>query len=170
MRKLLGHGELLLYLDYDGVLHHENVWWHARIGPYMRAPDEYRLFQHLPLLESVLAPYPQVKIILSTSWARRYSCAKAAKNLGPNLRARVLTATFDRRMNHDAFDALHRGQQVWNDVQKRQPKGWLALDDEADGWPPESEGHFIQTDKTDGISHPEVLQKIKAALEQLCNQ
>lgn len=170
MRKLLGHGELLLYLDYDGVLHHENVWWHARIGPYMRAPDEYKLFQHLPLLESVLAPYPQVKIILSTSWARHYSCAKAAKNLGPNLRARVLTATFERRMNHDAFDALPRGQQVLNDVQKRQPKGWLALDDDADCWPPESEGHFIQTDKTDGISHPEVLQKIKAALEQLCKQ
>ncbi len=43
MRKLIGHGELLLYLDYDGVLHHEDVWWHARIGPYMRAPDEYKL-------------------------------------------------------------------------------------------------------------------------------
>ena len=159
-----------MYLDFDGVLHHENVWWHARIGPYLQAPEEYKLFQHLPLLESVLAPYPNVKIILSTSWARRYGCSKASKRLGPQLRQRVLDATFERRMNEDAFMDLPRGQQVWNDVQKRQPEGWLALDDDADGWPPESEGHFIQTDKTDGISNPEVLHKLKAALEQLCKQ
>ena len=32
MNVLSGHGGLLLYLDYDGVLHHENVLWHPRMG------------------------------------------------------------------------------------------------------------------------------------------
>lgn len=52
--------ETLLYLDYDGLLHHENV----RIGRggELDAPPGYCLFQHVDLLEELLAPYPQVQI------------------------------------------------------------------------------------------------------------
>jgi hypothetical protein len=167
MRTLLGNGDLLLYLDYDGVLHHEDVWWHARIGPYLRAPDAYKLFQHLDLLETLLAPFPEVRIILSTSWVRRYGCSKAAKQLGPRLRHRVLGATFHSRMNEDLFLNTPRGQQVWNDVQRRKPRGWLALDDDGEGWPTESSGHFIRTHETDGISDPQVLAILKERLEAL---
>jgi hypothetical protein len=166
MKKLAGHGGLLLYLDFDGVLHHHDVWWHELVGPYMRAPEEFKLFQHLPLLEKVLAPYPQVRIVLSTSWVRRFGCAKAAKQLGPRLRQRVVGATFHSRMKEDLFTALPRGTQVWDDVQRRKPKDWIALDDNGDGWPHESAGKFIQTHDKDGISHPKVLEQLKAALEQ----
>lgn len=170
MKSLAGHGGLLLYLDFDGVLHHHDVWWHELVGPYMRAPEEYKLFQHLPLLEKTLAPYPQVRIVLSTSWVHRYGCAKAAKQLGPRLRQRVIGATFHSRMDQDLFAELPRGKQVWDDVQRRKPSGWIALDDDGDGWPPESAGKFIQTHDKDGISHPEVLERIQAALEALCRK
>jgi hypothetical protein len=168
MKPLSGQGGLLLYLDFDGVLHHHDVWWHELVGPYMRAPEEYKLFQHLPLLETTLAPYPRVGIVLSTSWVRRYGCAKAAKQLGPRLRQRVIGATFHSRMREDLFTALPRGKQVWDDVQRRKPKDWIALDDDSNGWPSESDNKFIQTHDIDGISHPEVLARLKAALEQLC--
>ena len=39
-----GTGELVLYVDYDGVLHHENVLWHPKIEAYLSAPDGYVLF------------------------------------------------------------------------------------------------------------------------------
>ncbi len=170
MRKLLGHGELLLYLDFDGVLHHENVLWHPRIGAYLSAPEQYKLFQHIGLLETLLEPYPQVRIILSTAWVRRYGCAKSAKQLGPRLRQRVIGATFHSRMDQDLFTALPRGKQVWEDVRRRKPSGWIALDDDGEGWPQECASNFIQTHEKDGISHPEILHKLKAALEQLCKQ
>jgi len=168
MRTLSGNGGLLLYLDYDGVLHHEDVWWHARIGPYLRAPDQYKLFQHLELLESLLAPFPEVRIILSTSWCRRYGCTKAAKELGPRLRQRVLGATFHSRMNEDLFMALPRGKQVWEDVLRRKPRDWLALDDDGDGWPPECAGHFVKTHDHDGISDPQVLATFTKKLVAMC--
>ncbi|PQA78071.1 HAD domain-containing protein [Rhodoferax sp. TS-BS-61-7] len=170
MRPLSGNGLLLLYLDFDGVLHHENVLWHPRIGAYLSAPEQYKIFQHIGLLETLLAPYPQVRIVLSTSWVRRYGCAKSAKQLGPRLRQRVLGATFHSRMDEDLFMELPRGQQVWEDVLRRKPRGWIALDDDGEGWPPESAGKFIQTHDKDGISHPEVLERLKAALEQLCSK
>ena len=42
-----GAGELIVYLDFDGVLHHENCLWHPKRGPYLEAP-----------LENVDEPYP----------------------------------------------------------------------------------------------------------------
>lgn len=130
-----GAGELVLYLDYDGVLlHHENVLWHPRIGAYLSAPDGYVLFQHAELLEQILAPYPQVRIVLSTTWVRRYGRATAAKNLRPALRSRVIGATFHSRMDEQQFSEVPRGMQVWSDVLRRQPRDWLALDDDWLDW------------------------------------
>ena len=89
MRTPLGYNQRLLYLDYDGVLHHENCLWHPKIGPYLSAPSEFKLFMHVDLLQELLEPYPQILIVLSTSWAVRYGVTKAAKNLSPSLCERL---------------------------------------------------------------------------------
>lgn len=163
-----GTGGLVLYLDFDGVLHHENCLWHPRIGAYLSAPDGYVLFQHAELLENLLSPYPCVQIVLSTSWVRRYGVTKAAKNLRPALRQRVIAATFHSQMNEETFNALPRGQQVLNDVARRQPRGWLALDDDYLDWPAESLDHFVRTHEHDGISAPAVRAEIEQKLAQMC--
>ncbi|WP_177218878.1 HAD domain-containing protein [Polaromonas sp. OV174] len=122
-----GTNELVLYLDFDGVLHHENCLWHPKRGAYLCAPGRYSLFQHSELLERLLEPYPHVKIVLSTSWVRRYGMANTAKRLPPSLQARVIGATFhSRHMNDDEFTGLARGQQVYEDVLRRRPRKWLA--------------------------------------------
>lgn len=162
-----GTGRLLLYLDYDGVLHHENVLWHPRIGAYMSAPDGFVLFQHSELLEGLLAPYPQVQIVLSTSWAVRYGCAKAAKELRPALRSRVIGATYHSRMPEEHFREMPRGQQVLADVVRRQPRAWLALDDDGEGWPEHTLERFVQTHEHLGISEPTVLEKLRTKLGEL---
>ena len=130
-----GRNGLILYLDFDGVLHHENVLWHPRLGAYLSAPEGYTLFQHALLLEQLLEPYPEVRIVLSTSWVRRYGCSRTAKNLRPSLRARVIGATFHSRMEKEPFLAAPRGMQVWSDVLRRKPRDWLALDDDYLHWP-----------------------------------
>lgn len=164
-----GTGELVLYLDYDGALHHHNVLWHPSIGPYLSCvPDGCVLFQHAELLEQLLAPYPQLKIVLATAWVRRYGCVHAAKHLRPSLRARVIGATFHSRMDEEEFGALPRGVQVWNDVLRRKPRGWLALDDDGLDWPSWCRANFIQTHACDGVSDSRVLDEFKRKLEALC--
>ena len=163
-----GTGELLLYLDYDGVLHHENCLWHPKIGTYLSAPDGYVLFQHAELLEQLLAPYPHIKIILSTSWVFRYSCSKAAKNLRPGLRSRVIGATNNSNMRKHEFSALPRGLQVWSDVIARKPRDWLAIDDMDEGWPERSLPNYVRTHKQDGISDPAVLAEFQKKLGRMC--
>lgn len=163
-----GTGELVLALDFDGVLHHENVLWHPRVGAYLSAPPQFKLFQHVDLLERSLAPYPAVQIVLSTSWVRQYGCAKATKNLSPALRSRVIGATFHSQMNEDSFVALPRGVQVMNDVARRRPKRWLALDDDFENWPVEGLPNFVRTHPELGISEPNVLEELKSKLADMC--
>jgi len=152
----------LLYLDFDGVLHHENVWWHPKRGAYI-FETHYRLFEHVELLEQLLAPYPDLQIVLSTSWVRRYGMTKSAKFLGP-LRERVIGTTFHSMMDVQHFLQMPRGQQVWLDVVRRRPANWLALDDVDEGWPAEAQGHFLKTDDVLGISESNVLAALKDKL------
>jgi hypothetical protein len=164
-----GAGGLVLYLDYDGVLHHENCLWHPRRGAYLVAPERYALFQHVGLLEQLLAPYPTVQIVLSTSWVLRYGCSATAKRLTPALQTRVIGATFhSKHMRDDDFRYLLRGQQVFEDVLRRRPREWLALDDNSEGWPVNHAHRHVLTDAYEGISAPEVQAEIEHKLKELC--
>lgn len=148
-----GAGELVLYLDFDGVLHHADA-------PHI-------LFQHTPLLEMLLAPYPNIKIILSTSWVRVYGCTKAANQLSPSLHARVIGATFHSAMDEHQFAQAPRGMQVWGDVLRRHPKDWIALDDDDLGWPKWCRDKYVKTNAHDGISDPLVFAEIARKLADM---
>jgi hypothetical protein len=170
MKTPAGRDGLILYLDYDGVLHHENVRISNKHGPFLQAPERYSLFQHVGLLATLLEPYPRVQIVLSTSWAVRYGVTAAAKKLPPELQARVIGGTFhNRHMHKQEFLDTHRGQQVGSDVHRRQPRDWLALDDDEEGWHPSHRNHFVQTHMYEGISDPEVLATFTKKLEAMCN-
>jgi hypothetical protein len=167
MMPFKGNGCPVLYLDFDGTLHHESVWWHPRRGAYLIAPPRYKLFQHTGLLEEMLAPYPNVAIVLSTNWTRRYGFSKVAKRLPTGLRHRVVGATYHSQMADDAFDLLPRWAQVIGDVHRRRPASWLAIDDDHIGWPVHLAKHLVVTDPYEGIGLPEVQAKLRGCLELL---
>jgi hypothetical protein len=156
----------ILYLDFDGVLHDERVRFHPRRGIYMDKPGRM-LFEWMPILEQLLIPHPDVRIVLSTSWAQVRSISFVKKNLSPALQQRVIGATFERQ--HDAnkaFSALPRGLQVMQDVHRRAPTAWFAIDDNHLGWPAWCQHQLIRTNGARGISDPLIAQAIKAMLER----
>jgi hypothetical protein len=107
------------------------------------------------MLEQLLAPYPLLKIVLSTSWVLRYGYSATAKRLPKNLRDRAIGATFhSRHMHLDDFRWMPRGQQVVEDVLRRRPREWLALDDNEEGWPAEQAHRHVLTHPYEGISDP----------------
>lgn len=164
-----GIGQLVLYLDFDGVLHHENCLWHPRRGAYLVAPSNFRLFQYAGLLEQMLVPYPAVQIVLSTSWVLRYGYSATAKRLPAALRARVIGATFHSRyMRVAEFLKMPRGQQVLEDVMRRSPRGWLALDDNDEGWPASYAENWVQTHIHAGISERETQARLEKKIKEMC--
>lgn len=68
----------ICYCDFDGVLHDDAVYCSRGEGIHLRTPAK-TLFEWPFILEQLLAPYPDVKIVLSMSWVRvkRFSFAKA---------------------------------------------------------------------------------------------
>jgi hypothetical protein len=165
-RRTRGYARRVLYLDFDGVLHNEDVRWHPRRGAYMH-PAGFHLFEHAALLDQLLAPYYDLDIVLSTTWVRKYGCHQSAMRLPPGLRRRVVGATFHSAMDRGKFAELARGQQVCEDALRRRPSTWFALDDVDEGWPAELRDRVVLTDTALGISTPEAVQGIQANLQRL---
>ncbi|MEX3981863.1 HAD domain-containing protein [Paraburkholderia sp. EG287A] len=165
-------GGYLLYLDYDGVLHPESVYFYHRRGPVLVNAPGHRMFEHVDLLEQELKPYPSLKIVLSTSWVRRYhgSLARVARHLTPGLRKRIIGATYHSRMDEHEFAEAPRGVQIWADVVRRRPTSWLALDDDYVRWPMWCRDKLVLTDETLGISAPHVLDELRIKLASTVRQ
>lgn len=157
----------ICYLDFDGVLHDEEVYYHPRRGIYMRTPGRI-LFEWAPILETLLQPFPEVKIVLSTSWvhARRFAYAKS--QLSAALQTRVVGATFhSREMRRGEFIQLPRGVQIARDVYRRRPQAWFAIDDDDVGWPEGYRNRLVKTTGTCGLSDAQAQLAVQAMLERL---
>lgn len=164
MRPHKGQGQPVLYLDYDGPLHHDACFWHPRRGAYLNAPPEYVLFQHAALLAELLAPYPTVLVVLSTSWVRQYGCYGAAKRLPQSLQDRVIGSTYHSRMRGLGFWDKPRWRQIWEDVLRRSPASWLAIDNDVADWPAELRRHLVATDDVEGIGNSAVREELRQQL------
>ena len=127
---------ILCYLDFDGVLHPDGAYTAHNKPIHLRGYEGHSLFEHDEILVDLLAPYPEVEIVLSTSWVREKGFTYAKGRLSPALQNLVIGATYHRReMAYDSFVNSSRGMQVYGDVHRRGAIHWFALDDDAFGWP-----------------------------------
>jgi len=114
---------MILFLDFDGVLHEDPCF------------DEARLFARAPNLAEALAPFPEVAIVLSTSWRTHWTLAEMTRPLPAALRRRVVDAT-PQISPSDAPAALrpYRRQaecSCWLQQNRLEQSAWVALDDRA---------------------------------------
>ena len=166
--------DVVLYLDLDGVVHHEQVLWHPHKGIYMspyEAPGR-SLFEWVPILEAALDPYPSVALVLSSTWCIRPGYSATLKRLPLSLRSRFIGGTYHKRVhgadpwNLAMFLGMPRGEQVLEDAMRRKPRQWLALDDDLEGWPEACRENLIACDGTTGLSDGEVQRELGEKLQR----
>jgi hypothetical protein len=162
-------GGNVLYLDFDSVLHPGEVYVHPGRPPVLVGRPDHVLFEHAPLLDLLLKPYPSVIVVLSTSWVRHYrgSIRRIAALLPEGLGERVVGATYHSRVPRHEFDSASRGLQVWRDVLRRKPDRWLALDDDDEAWPAWCRDNLVLTHKVHGISAGPVLSELQSKLKSV---
>jgi hypothetical protein len=123
------------------------------------------LFERMPIHVALLAPHPEVRLVLCTSWTRARSFNFSQKQLSPTQQERVIGATFRRRfMRLEDFFWMPRGAQIAKDVFPRRPGAWVALDGDSLGG---SEGwcnNRIQTCGATGIRDTAVQHAIRIRL------
>jgi len=80
-----------LYLDFDGTLHTGHALFGERGEVVL---DTGRpVMEFAPLLAKLLMPYPDVQIVLATSWLRAMTHEEVISYLSPELRPRVVGST-----------------------------------------------------------------------------
>ena len=145
----------VLYLDFDGTLHPNDAWYeYGMRQPRLRAPG-HKLFESVPVLEAAIAPYPALQLVLSTSWVQTFGLEGTREFLPEALRSRVIGATYDLD-SPDAwrFFRMRRYDQIAVDVAKRRPLRWIAIDDDAIGWPQNELEALVYTPPKLGLACP----------------
>lgn len=154
----------VVFLDFDGVLHRGDAY-RTRNGIVSSAPGRIELFEFADILSELLMPYPDVELVLSTSWVKvlGFNEARDAMPLA-ELRSRVRGATFHSRF-HDAhlWNGISRGQQILRYVERHRLVRWLALDDQCEGYG-DYAGHLVPCDIDRALGDVAVQEQLKAAL------
>ena len=136
---------MILFLDFDGVLHHENVTvkrcssssrrylkahearFLTRDGKLVKGKD---MFEHADRLAAVLEPFPNVRIVISSTWREHFCPEKILQFLPATLAARVIGHT----PLCDKFGGV--GSRLSEILAYLEGNGlvgepWIALDDQA---------------------------------------
>ena len=164
---------MILFLDFDGVLHPNEVYSQPNMPLSLMAEGE--LFMHAPILEKALLPYPKAKIVLSTSWVRVYGYDRTLKKMPQNLRVRVVGATWHKKMRQggqDPFNYMNRFQQIAWHVRRNGTKNWLAIDDlfsgfEISDWPDSHRHLLVLTEQSKGLGCEETQMDLNRKLMEL---
>lgn len=163
------------YLDFDGVLHHHNVRRGAHRSALMLEAG-HGLFEWAPVLVDALHPYPNVTIVLATSWVRELGYDRARNSLPQALSRRVVGATFHRR-EHGGTRALRelwaqsaRGVQVALDIQRRRPARWFAIDDAISEFLPWQYEWLVGCDSATGLGAKAAQNRLSELLQKVHNQ
>jgi hypothetical protein len=112
----------------------------------------------------LLAPYPAVEIVHTTSWVRRLPEERVIAYLPPELRPRVVGTTCDIKPRRSyVLDGMARTYTITSYVYGKGLKHWLAIDDAVFGAarfgrePGELTDHFLLLDSAYGISDENAL-------------
>lgn len=133
---------MILFLDFDGVLHPDPC------------RDARRLFEHAPRLAGLLEEFPEVCVVLSTSWRNRKSIDELVGPLVAPLRSRVIgvTPTFGGFVAPPRLVPYRRQAEClqWLAQQGQEDRPWFALDDRASWFEPYCE-RLIECDSRRGF-------------------
>lgn len=161
-----------LFVDFDGTLHIGNAYIDEDEGISL---DTGRpLLEFAPILVELLEPYPDVEIVLTTSWVRRLPEERVIEYLPPELRRRVVGTTRDvkPRLSY-VQDGTERTYVISSYAYGKRLKHWLAIDDAVFGAarfgrePGELADHFLLLDSSSGISDSKALRRIAKWLTEV---
>lgn len=162
--------DLVVFLDFDGVLHPDAVY-QTRRGLELRAPG--KLMMHAPILQDILSGFPEARISLSTSWVRMLSYSRARAWLPPELQARTISGTWHSRMPRaplEGYDLYTRYEQIRAAVTRAGITRWLAIDDDPDYTWPEHDKRLVRCEPSLGLSAPGTQAELRKKLMELDGQ
>lgn len=144
---------VILFLDFDGVLHPANV-------PVGADTD----FCRVPLLEAWLRQHPTVNVVISSSWRELMTLDQIRQKFNEDIRPRIIDVCPRLLDKYKVKYIRYAEIAAWIALAKYQGP-WLALDDAAHLFPPNCK-QLIVCQKEEGINHL-TLEALNAQMEML---
>jgi hypothetical protein len=141
---------LILFLDFDGVLHRHGKTF----------------FEHLLVFEELLRQYPHVQVVFATSWrfGHKFRTDRLALYFSEDIRDRFIGCTPYLQEKWPPYIQHERQKEVLSYMETAGYKGpFVALDDANDLFEDDYE-HLIRCDGTVGIDKS-IVTKLKAVFE-----
>lgn len=166
----------VVYLGVSGVLHPSATLYQLVHGSSPWA-DGHRKYEAAAVLELALAPWPEARIVLTSTQPWSKGLDQVLEQLGPGLAARVIGFTFEDLTLHAAPPSQQRpisSDDYWRlmkcDIVRRhlawlRPAAWIAIDDEASLWnADERRGHLVTTNGCLGLMEPAAQDRLVTVL------
>ncbi len=146
----------ILFLDFDGVVHPLGEFALDENGQLAKNPA---LFRWRPILETLLDPFPEVRIVVSSDWRRLFDDPSLVQLLGP------LGTRFDGVVE---IYGPSRLEEILTEAKRRSVTRWLALDDHPSVVnAAASDTRLIPCDAATGLSSSSVQRALHDALVRL---
>ena len=147
-----------IFMDFDGVTH-----------PWGEVED----FRCLPLIESVVREFEEVRVVISSDWRMLFSMQKLLARFSEDIRERIVGATphLLPKSGAELHGLREREAMVWlaqHDAEGRDA-AWCALDDAPGNWMTRS--RLLLTDfkrgfiEEDAVALRRTLQNFRDGLE-----
>lgn len=113
---------MILFLDFDGVLHPE---YEDQFTPV----DQ--VFCHLPRLEETLRDFPNVDIVISSMWRYQFTLDQLRTRFSPDIALRIIGKTPQSEYFDTSYVRARREKEIlsWLMDAGRTDESWVALDD-----------------------------------------
>jgi uncharacterized protein (DUF433 family) len=172
----------VLYLGISGVLHPSASTYELVCG---RSPwdDSHRRYEAVPWLSSILAAWPDVRIVLSSTQPWKHGLQQVLEHLGV-LAERVIGFTYEDltknavrtvrtrsgttrkvALSNEDYWRLNKSDVVVAHVEWLEPAAWVAVDDEDILWPRKFAEQVCIIDGCEGLAHPAEQDKLLVCLQ-----
>lgn len=141
-----------IYLDFDGVLHPDEVYRRRDGSIFVRnVPGmDAALFMWAAGLEERICNR-DVQVVLATSWVKVLGFQRAVARLPTGIASKVVGSTYHSSQRQD-WDQYSRYQQIQRHATRHRIQTWLALDNDVKDWSIKAEDHLCACDDITGIS------------------
>lgn len=150
-----------LYLDFDGVLHPNEVHFNERHEPQLHCSGHLFMWQHR-LLDALVC-HRDVRLILSTNWVSHYGLERTASYLCEELRRRVVGTSTPARPRRP-LEFWSCANEVERHLREHSPAEWVIVDNDSCDWSALSCERLVLCDSFKGLGDDATLERLHALL------
>lgn len=172
-----------VFLGISGVLHPSESTYELVRG---RSPwsDGHSKYECVPILEQALLPWPDAKVVLTSTQPRAHGLQSVLEHLGPSLAACVVGSTYEdlttkvkrevgtrsgatRTVGYSSEDywRMNKSEIVATHIAWSRPERWIVIDDEDILWPQEvRRDRLVLTDGCEGLRSAQAQDRLQTIL------